>query len=262
MKTNKIIHAIICFIATTFVTVSAQSSWFETLRDRIGVCNNVMPTAVRTPVVFFQDTAVDLTWLPPSNRPCEVNYQIEVSSTQGYFARYSFNQTRARISGLENAVTHRFTIRAVTALGISPIVEITAVPGPRNFDAPIVSMPSSNTQQQQQEGLQQQRPLPGWTCVAMNQKLSCPASESKLCTAMTCQQVVASGRCNSEFARFTHWNNFTIHQYCAAECGCNAVPSLRASLEAPAADACCAFPAGQYWKDDAGRLKSEVDMTI
>lgn len=103
--------------------------------------------------------------------------------------------------------------------------------------------------------------VPGWTCKPMNSPPLCPAAQSNLCKQMTCVQVVAAGKCRDITTKTTDWTNRTVTQYCASECGgCEASPSLRTSMDALPSDFCCTFPAGQYWQDDAGQLKTAVEL--
>ncbi len=60
--------------------------------------------------------------------------------------------------------------------------------------------------------------------------------------------------------RVTDWTARMVTQHCGTECGCEAVPSLRTSMEGGVEDACCSFPAGQYWQDEEGVRKTDVEL--
>lgn len=58
------------------------------------------------------------------------------------------------------------------------------------------------------------------------------------------------GLCGQPFMRSMNWTTKTMVQHCAKECGCDATPALRKSVELPRPDWCCGFSVGNYFEQD------------
>lgn len=89
-------------------------SWLDALRER--TCLIVVPGEVRNLIAIPGDTQVELAWLRPNNRPCQVSYDVQVVASDNSFRR-SFNVSstgvgnRMSVTGLQNGIQHTFIVK-------------------------------------------------------------------------------------------------------------------------------------------------------
>lgn len=86
-------------------------SIFETLRAY--TCNNVIPAPPTNLVAVPKDAAIDFGWWPPTNRPCNVTYEVRAAprSVSGTVSiATETKNTFITLSGLKNDVVYDITV--------------------------------------------------------------------------------------------------------------------------------------------------------
>jgi hypothetical protein len=251
--------SVITFLAALAVAAGAQtpgaatpvppltdpipSGLLAALRQRYPSCINGVPAPPQSIVVVPGDGFLVAAWAPPANRPCSLSYTVTATAPGLKPIVTEVTQLYVTLSGLQNGKEYAVSVVARSPSGKSAAATAAGIPRGKS-GAAVAAGTTGGT----------------WACRAVAEPPSCPAAASKLCRAMTCEEVAARGLCAASFVRHTIWTAATVEQRCVAECGCAAAPSLRQSMALPAADACCAIATAEYWQDEQGRTTAGLEL--
>jgi hypothetical protein len=116
---------ILLFTIITFQTASFTSA--QTLLKNAlqpNVCTyDILPSSPRNLVLIPKDKAIEAKWWSPSNKPCEVTYEVAIFGVGGVgkMAAVEVKETRVILTGLNNDLVYDILV-TVREISFYPII--------------------------------------------------------------------------------------------------------------------------------------------